>query len=53
MEIQVTFTPEQAQKNIALIDSAVRAGGLNVAEAALEIAQLIQAAMQAKPEHPQ
>jgi hypothetical protein len=44
------LTTEQAQKAIALLDLAVKAGGLNVSAAALEIAQLIQAAMQAEQE---
>lgn len=52
MQITVHYTQEQAQKNISLLDLAVKAGGLNAAAAALEIAQLIQAAMQAEQEHP-
>jgi hypothetical protein len=47
MTITPEFTTQQAQAAIALFDIAVKAGGLNVAAQALEIAQIIQAAMQA------
>jgi hypothetical protein len=45
--MNINLTPQQAQAAIALFDLAVKSGGLNVAAQALEIAQIIQAAMQA------
>lgn len=51
--MNIPFTLTQANQTIALLDLAVKAGGLNVSATALEIAQIIQAAMQAEQQQPE
>lgn len=48
MTIQLELTPEQAHNNILLIDLAVKSnkGGVKVARPAMELVDLIQAAVQ-------
>lgn len=51
--MNIPFTLTQANQTIALLDLAVKAGGLNVSATALEIAQIIQAAIQAEQQQPE
>lgn len=41
----INLTPEQAQNLLQLIDLAVKAGGLNVAKPAYDIAVIVQESM--------
>jgi hypothetical protein len=50
--MNIELTPQQAQQAIALFDLATKAGGLNSAAAALELAIIVQKAMQAEQEKP-
>ena len=48
--IPIEFTPEEARAAIALCDIAIKAGGLQVAEAGFVIARKLEAALKAASE---
>lgn len=48
--MQIELTPAQAQNLLQLIDLAVKAGGLQVAKPAYDVAAVIQQAIDAKPD---
>lgn len=50
--MQIELAPEQARNLLQLIDMAVKAGGLNVAKPAYDIAAIVQTALNEQAEDP-
>jgi len=50
--MQIELTKEEIQSVIGMLDVAVKAGGLQVAQHAIPVAVKLQAALNAEPETP-